>query len=309
MRLSGELCRFCKAVNAGMADTCTDCLRECGNKTSYIRAHGGHQELYIGPIAAYSLLHIGGRIRRSGPTRSEGRASQAPRCVEPPPRSGTRPLVLERTLLRRARSCASQVRDAALRSVRGRQKVRGSLTLRRFATDVLSSGSRILQGWTGRAVAETARSKEPPQAYARSHGVHRRAVGNHALFRCSCPVSTDQDRAWPCRSSPQYRARPGAEKKTTEPRVTVTLAPTAVAIYETLRTAVLHEQARRPEGLGTIIYHGLIDGLAVLMLTVPKSVPAIPRSSSSITVARDPELLRLLANMVLQTQSELKHVY
>ena len=89
----------------------------------------------------------------------------------------------------------------------------------------------------------------------------------------------------------------------------MTLAPTAVAIYETLRTAVLHEQARRPEGLGTIIYHGLIDGLAVLMLTVPKSVPAIPRSSSSITVARDPELLRLLANMVLQTQSELKHVY
>jgi hypothetical protein len=88
----------------------------------------------------------------------------------------------------------------------------------------------------------------------------------------------------------------------------VTVAPSAVALYERLRTAVLQGQAR-PEGLGAILYHGLIDGLSVLMRTVPDSVPAIPRSSSSITVARDPELLRLLANMVLQTQSELKHVY
>lgn len=88
----------------------------------------------------------------------------------------------------------------------------------------------------------------------------------------------------------------------------MTVAPSAVALYETLRTAVLQGQAR-PEGLGAILYHGLIDGLSVLMRTVSESIPAIPRSSSSITVAGDPELLRLLANMVLQTQSELKHVY
>lgn len=88
----------------------------------------------------------------------------------------------------------------------------------------------------------------------------------------------------------------------------MTVASSAVALYERLRAAVLQGQAR-PEGLGAILYHGLIDGLSVLMRTVSESAPAIPRSSSSITVAGDPELLRLLANMVLQTQSELKHVY
>lgn len=213
MRLSGKLRRFCKVLNADTADTAANLRCVEGHLSGINSPHGRREGLYKGHDAAYNKLHLDSGVSRSGQDRSEGRTSQAPRCLEPPPGSGTRSLVLERTLLRRARSCASQVRDAATRSARGRQQVRGRRTLRRFATDVLSSGSRLLQGWTGRAATQAARPQEPPQAHARSHGVHRSAVGGNSPARHSCPVSTDQSRTRPCRSSPQYRARSGAEKK------------------------------------------------------------------------------------------------
>lgn len=81
-----------------------------------------------------------------------------------------------------------------------------------------------------------------------------------------------------------------------------------VAIYELLRADVLRGQAR-PEGLGAIIYHGLIDGLTLLSSSSSCGGAPAQRPSTSQPVARDNELLRLLVNMVLQTQSEVKHVY
>ena len=81
-----------------------------------------------------------------------------------------------------------------------------------------------------------------------------------------------------------------------------------VEMYEQLRAEVLLGRAR-PEGLGAVIYHGLLDGVALLCSSTDCRAlrpqrPATPRPSVS-----DRELLRLLTNMVLQTQSEVMHVY
>jgi hypothetical protein len=71
---------------------------------------------------------------------------------------------------------------------------------------------------------------------------------------------------------------------------------------------VLCGQAR-PEGLGAIVYHGLIDGLKLLSSSAALDEASAPRTSLALPAVRDRALLRLLANMVLQTQSEVMHVY
>jgi hypothetical protein len=80
-----------------------------------------------------------------------------------------------------------------------------------------------------------------------------------------------------------------------------------VATYELLRADVLRGQAR-PEGLGAIVYHGLLDGLRLLCSSSARTAP-LAQHASPPQITRDRELLRLLANMVLQTQSEVMHVY
>ena len=80
-----------------------------------------------------------------------------------------------------------------------------------------------------------------------------------------------------------------------------------VATYELLRADVLRGQAR-PEGLGAIVYHGLVEGLKLLCSSAARSASSVQHASAP-QIARNRELLRLLANMVLQTQSEVMHVY
>jgi hypothetical protein len=81
-----------------------------------------------------------------------------------------------------------------------------------------------------------------------------------------------------------------------------------VATYELLRADVLRGEAR-PEGLGAVIYHGLIDGLMLLCSSTLRGAVSAQRASAPQPSACDRELLRVLANMVLQTQSEVMHVY
>ena len=81
-----------------------------------------------------------------------------------------------------------------------------------------------------------------------------------------------------------------------------------MAVYERVRAEVLHGQ-ERPEGLGAIMYHGLVEGLRLLCSSSATAVAVERRALSPQPVRRDRELLRLLANMVLQTQSEVMHVY
>lgn len=71
---------------------------------------------------------------------------------------------------------------------------------------------------------------------------------------------------------------------------------------------MLRGQAR-PEGLGAIVYHGLIDGLKLLSSSAVLDEVSAPRTSPALPAVRNRALLRLLANMVLQTQSEVMHVY
>lgn len=83
----------------------------------------------------------------------------------------------------------------------------------------------------------------------------------------------------------------------------------AAQVYETLRGQVLQGQAR-PDGLGAIVFHGMWRGLAVLLSAPPSasSSPAIP-DVTPVPVAHDPQLVRLLANMLLLTQSKDEYAY
>lgn len=83
----------------------------------------------------------------------------------------------------------------------------------------------------------------------------------------------------------------------------------AVQAYEELREQVVCGQAR-PDGLGAIVFHGMWCGLSVLLQT-PRAAPpcAAPTTRSSSPPTHDPQLVRLLANMVLLTQSKEEYAY
>lgn len=86
------------------------------------------------------------------------------------------------------------------------------------------------------------------------------------------------------------------------------MPPAAVSVYETLRGEVLRGQAR-PEGLGAVIYHGMLDGLSQLLSVSATSIPRQPQPSRVPNVRGDRAFVRLVANMVLHVQSEVQHAY
>jgi hypothetical protein len=76
-----------------------------------------------------------------------------------------------------------------------------------------------------------------------------------------------------------------------------------------LRAEVLNGQAR-PEGLAAVAYHGMLNGLALILSSVaPHSRPSQPAAPVSAQMPLNREFLRLIANMVLQSQAQVKHVY
>jgi hypothetical protein len=81
---------------------------------------------------------------------------------------------------------------------------------------------------------------------------------------------------------------------------------TAAATYEDLRADVL---AARPcaEGRAALRYHGMLQGLAILLRPVVM-LPSTARAPASAPLPLDNGLVRLLANLVLHTHSELTHV-
>lgn len=84
----------------------------------------------------------------------------------------------------------------------------------------------------------------------------------------------------------------------------------ACQAYETLRCQVLQGQAR-PDGLGAIVFHGMLRGLVVLLSgpSLPSSSPAATSDAAPGPVTHDPQLVRLLANMLLLTQSKDEYAY
>jgi hypothetical protein len=84
--------------------------------------------------------------------------------------------------------------------------------------------------------------------------------------------------------------------------------PSAALLYETLRRAVLSGHAR-PDGVGAIVYHGLVQGLTLLsqVSTTPESLMAT--SLPLPDMRTDSTFLHLIANMVLRTHAGVTHVY
>ena len=79
-------------------------------------------------------------------------------------------------------------------------------------------------------------------------------------------------------------------------------------MYETLRGEVLRGHAR-PDGLGAIVYHGLVHGLSLLSQTMPEPATPVATVPSLPNVRTDPVFVHLLANMVLRTHAGVTHVY
>jgi hypothetical protein len=82
-----------------------------------------------------------------------------------------------------------------------------------------------------------------------------------------------------------------------------------VATYEGLRRDVMQGQSR-PEDLGAIVYHGMLEGLAVMLARVePANNFTAPHEPVVRPVPHDRDFVRVLANMLLRSQSEVMHVY
>jgi hypothetical protein len=88
----------------------------------------------------------------------------------------------------------------------------------------------------------------------------------------------------------------------------MSVPPAALLTYEQLRAEVLNGQSH-PGGLVAIVYHGMLRGLAVILTQLAPNVPSSPAHVPSEGRPLDRELLRLIANMVLQSQSQVMHVY
>ncbi|MGF6483069.1 hypothetical protein QFZ91_005296 [Paraburkholderia sp. JPY419] len=67
---------------------------------------------------------------------------------------------------------------------------------------------------------------------------------------------------------------------------------------------------QRPVGVSALRYHGLLHGLPLLVETpTTRSVDSPGHGPDAHTLQPDSEFVRLLANLVLRTHSELVHVY
>lgn len=66
----------------------------------------------------------------------------------------------------------------------------------------------------------------------------------------------------------------------------------------------------RPDALGAVVFHGMWQGLRVLLSTAVSPSPSliVPPISATPTGTLDRQLVRLLADMVLATQLEVPHV-
>jgi hypothetical protein len=89
----------------------------------------------------------------------------------------------------------------------------------------------------------------------------------------------------------------------------MSVPPAALLAYEQLRARVINSQPY-PEGLAAIVYHGMARGLTVMLTAPATNVTSSPFQVSAPEGGPfNRELLRLIANMVLQSQSEVMHVY
>jgi hypothetical protein len=81
-----------------------------------------------------------------------------------------------------------------------------------------------------------------------------------------------------------------------------------VSAYEALRHEVLRGDAA-PAGLGAVAFHGLIHGMAIIAQQTPEATRIGTDRVAAHEASCERALVRVLANMVLQAHSEMRHVY
>lgn len=86
------------------------------------------------------------------------------------------------------------------------------------------------------------------------------------------------------------------------------MAAEATTAYEALRTRYVRGEASSA-GIGAIVFHGVLRGMQIVLAERPEHRDFSPLSSSPSLVTPDRALVRVLANMVLQVHSEVRHVY
>lgn len=306
MSASSKLRRVCKVINAAaghvLARGATSIRLREGHLSSYLR----YLPTLLDLLAAYIILHLVSYRDHLAFTQPQSRPTEAKWWSEPPPRTRSSSVVPKRWILRSTRSGAGQVRDAPASAHRGPREDRGSCPVRCITSNALSSRSRLRTGRLERFNPQDARPQRRTQAHRRRHALHRAQACRRRSPRRSRTGATDQGRTRPDHSPPQYRTRFGAQKKTI---VSASPLPAdAISIYETLRADVLQGLARA-DGLGAVIYHGMIEGLAILMIPAVPRVTHQSRRATSVDAGDDHMFLHVMANMILQAQSEVKHVY
>lgn len=310
MKVIGKLRRICNVLNAVTQGA--PCSRMGRFIDDNYREHSRipeHYRLDIMNNTAYTYLHILYRRCRPGSqAQYQSRAPQAAGRLEPASGTSPCPFVPELWVLRCARSRPGEIRDAPAGACRGNEEGCSGSSVWRVSTDLLPDRSCVRATRIDGVTAAAARAEEPPQAHARGDGVHRCSNERRAPAGGRCSGSGDTGGTWPVGPPAQCRARPSTQKKTIAPVVLAELPMPMAAVYEQLRGDVLRGQ-ERPDGLGALVYHGFAEGLRLLCRTTGSMAAAAPRASSPSCAHRDHELLHLLANMVLQTQSEVMHVY
>lgn len=304
MDVLSKLCRLCKVINV------TFLMNFLGKTLLYptIFLLNRYETLDFHIITAYINKHIHHPIPRFGHTQLQTRTPRTSQDAQSSPRARACPALPNRQLLRPHRSRAGQVRDAATGHPRGREQGRGGRDVWDIAPHVLSGRSRVCTSGDPRVAATPTRTQGRPQAYRRGHDLHQGVSRRRSHFACARARRRYPERTRSLGAPPQYRARTGAEKKTPALRAPIILPPDALDTYERLRTEVLQGRARS-EGLGAIVYHGLLQGLCVILRS-PRSLSPQPATISPrpAVVPHDPQLIGLLANMLLHVHSEVRHV-
>ena len=213
MSASSKLCRTCKIIYTAELSLMNRLMAFISTNVGYRWSHGRHKDLYTDVRAAYIYLQIVCPGTPFDTQQTQSSASQAGRWPEPSSRTCSRAVVPERGLLRRPRSGPGEVRDAASGSHRGDREVGSSRTLRRVAPNVLPGRSRLRASGIERPDPQASRAEGRTQAHARSDAIYRREDCRGRSSRRPSARSTDQDRTGCAGPPPQYRTRPGAEKK------------------------------------------------------------------------------------------------
>ena len=300
-----KLCRMCKCNFAACIAYVAFHLFIFNVNASLISRSELTIHLDISHYTAYFILHCYRRNRHRDETEPQARTLTPPRITQSATQAGSRTVVSIGRVLRCPRFAPDEVRNAAPRAYRWRLQSRGCRPIWPVASDPVSGRSGVLPRGPGRSIAQATWPQRGAQTHRRGHALYRATTTKRWLDSCACVSARDRIQMGSVSSPSQHRTRDRAQKKTVEEPVPACLSSAAVACYEALRSARLPGQGGREE-LTALRFHGMWQGLAML-LNAPAAPPNPPVPAHPVS-CRDSEFVRLLANLVLHTHSELTHV-